>query len=61
MSAMITAWNHVKPTRKRKRARHTASGSAPPEGMRSHSRLGRDTIFTGPPVSKGGAERATAR
>src|SRR4029077_18154198 len=45
---MTTAWNHVRPTRKRKRERQTSSGSAPPDGTSSQRRLKNDAIIAIP-------------
>src|SRR5256885_5411233 len=39
--AIMTTWKKVSPTRKRWRARHTLSGSEPPEGTRDQRRRSR--------------------
>src|SRR5438552_12090949 len=38
---ILTTWKKVSPTRKRWRARHTLSGSEPPEGTRDQRRRSR--------------------
>src|SRR5687768_13415993 len=54
---MTSAWNQVRPTRKRNRDRHTSSGKAPPEGTRAQSRLKNGTMV----IDGAGRIRSQAR